>query len=64
MIEAIRTYQGYTRPEGRIKQSFAVMYRCTNCELITVTLPEIRKHECTGKRKHIQDTKGATPVSD
>jgi rRNA maturation endonuclease Nob1 len=52
MIEIIRTYQGYTRPEGRIKQSFAYMYRCKECELITPDKKEAKTHVCTGKREH------------
>jgi rRNA maturation endonuclease Nob1 len=51
MIELIRTYQGYTRPEGKIKQTFTYMYRCSKCESITNTLKEIRQEGCTHEFK-------------
>lgn len=57
MIELIRTYQGYTRPEGRIKQTFSYMYRCKECGLITEDKERVKSHECTGKRKYIPSPK-------
>ncbi len=51
MIELIRTYAGYTRPEGRIKQTFAYMYRCAKCESITDTIKELRQTGCTHEFK-------------
>lgn len=51
MIELIRTYAGYNRPEGRIKQTFAYMYRCGKCESITDTIKEIRDKGCTHEFK-------------
>lgn len=57
MIEAIRTYNGYTRPEGRVKQTFGVMYRCKECGHITETRKEINQHECR-KGKHVPNAKG------
>lgn len=58
MIELIRTFTGYPRPDGRVKITEAGAYRCTLCEEIKTTKEEILKHECTGKRKHIQKPKG------
>lgn len=51
MIEIIRTYQGYSRPEGRVKQTFGYMYRCKECELISETKQEIKEHVCTKDNK-------------
>ncbi len=46
-IEIIRTYQGYARPEGRIKQSFAYMYRCKLCGVIKTEAKALTTHQCS-----------------
>ncbi len=51
MIELIRTYAGYTRPEGRIKQTFAYMYRCSKCEEIKDTIKDLKDSGCTHELK-------------
>ena len=51
MIELIRTYAGYTRPQGQIKQTFDYMYRCSTCEQITATIKELRQTGCTHEFK-------------
>lgn len=52
MIEVIRTYAGYTRTEGRIKQTFTPMYRCKECGLITEIKEEAKTHlKCKEKSK-------------
>ena len=57
MIDLIRTYAGYNRPEGQIKQTFAYMYRCGKCENITDTIKELRKTGCTHEFKAKTPTK-------
>ena len=51
MIELIRTYMGYGRLEGRIKQTFNYAYRCSKCESITDTIKELRQTGCTHEFK-------------
>ena len=62
MIDIIRTYQGYVRPEGRIKQSFRYMYRCAKCEEITATLKELRQTGCTHEFKATPTTQPKNKV--
>lgn len=60
MIELIRTYSGYPRAEGRIKQYFAPMYRCTNCETIKPTFTELKGHYCEFSTKKTVQQKNRT----
>ncbi len=50
MIEVIKTYTGYTRPQGQIKMTLAYAYRCKVCELITLNKKEAKAHlKCKGE---------------
>jgi rRNA maturation endonuclease Nob1 len=46
-IEIIRTYAGYIRPEGRIKQTFTYMYRCKLCGVIKPEAKALTTHQCS-----------------
>lgn len=52
MVEVIRTYAGYNRTEGRVKQTFAHMYRCKQCGHITESKTVAEAHlKCKEKQK-------------
>lgn len=62
MVELIRTYEGYGRPEGRVKQTFTYMYRCSKCENIKSKLMELRKDGCTHEFKTTPTAKSQNKV--
>lgn len=62
MIDIIRTYEGYSRPEGKVKQTFTYMYRCSKCENIKGKLLELRKDGCTHEFKATPTTKSQNKI--
>lgn len=51
MIKLIRTYAGYSRPEGYAKVTIAYMYHCSKCMYIKNILKELRNSGCTHEIK-------------
>jgi len=51
MIELIKTYSGYTRPEGRVKTTIGYAYRCKKCGFITMSKEAAQPHlKCKEKQ--------------